>query len=124
MVEVMITLPETLASVAQASGVLTAETMERLIRAELRRRQREQMLRIADEMADQPGEPLSAAEIGIAFRTAQQGNQHITQVTSYDIADDWALLLQAIEDNASETGRPNLACQSSQHLHDTSAREL
>lgn len=61
--DVTLTLSDTLAREAEARGLLTAETLEDLIKAEIRRRRAEQLFEAADRLAALPVSPLTDAEI-------------------------------------------------------------
>jgi hypothetical protein len=61
--EVTVTLPDAVAREAEARGVLTAQTLETLIKAEVQRRRVEQLFAAADRLAALPTAPLSEADI-------------------------------------------------------------
>lgn len=61
--ELTLTLPDTLAREAEARGLLTAETLEDLIRAEIQRRRVDQLFVAADRLAALPATPLTEAEV-------------------------------------------------------------
>ena len=61
--ELTLTLPDTLAREAKAQGLLTAETLEDLIRAEVQRRRVAQLFVAADRLAAIPEFPLTETEI-------------------------------------------------------------
>ncbi len=61
--ELTLTLPDTLAREAEARGLLTAEALAALIRAEVQRRRVEQLFAAADQLAALPTPPLTEAEV-------------------------------------------------------------
>jgi hypothetical protein len=61
--EVTLTLPDTVAREAEARGLLTAETLEALIKAEVQRRRVEQLFAAADRLAALPAASLTEAEV-------------------------------------------------------------
>jgi len=61
--ELTLTLPDTLAREAEARGLLTAEALEALLRAEIQRRRVEQLFAVADQLAALPTPPLTEAEV-------------------------------------------------------------
>jgi len=61
-VELRLVLPDNVAREAEAQGLLSAEAIEALLRAELRRRHVDQLFDAADRLAALP-DPLSADEI-------------------------------------------------------------
>lgn len=61
-VELRLVLPDNVAREAEAQGLLSAEAIESLLRAELRRRHVDQLFDAADRLAALP-DPLSADEI-------------------------------------------------------------
>lgn len=61
--DVTLTLPDTIAREAAARGVLTSETLESLITAEVQRRRVEQFFVAADRLATLPMPPLTEAEV-------------------------------------------------------------
>ncbi len=63
-------LPEGIAREAEAQGLLRAEAIESLLRAELRRRHVDQLFDAADRLAALP-EPLTAEEIEAEIRAAR-----------------------------------------------------
>lgn len=61
--EVTLTLPDTVAREAAARGLLTAETLESLITAEVQRRRVEQFFAAADRLTTLPAPSLTEAEV-------------------------------------------------------------
>lgn len=61
--DVTLTLPDAVAREAEARGLLTSETIEALITAEIRRRRVEQLFVAADRLADLPSDSTTEAEI-------------------------------------------------------------
>ncbi len=75
-VELQLNLPDSIAREAEAQGLLRAEAIESLLRAELRRRQVDQLFEAADRLATFP-EPLTDEEIEAeiqAARTEKRGS--------------------------------------------------
>lgn len=61
--EIKLTLPEGLARKAEANGLLTPESLEALLRAELRRRRVNQLFDEADRLASLELPPLTETEV-------------------------------------------------------------
>ncbi|MBV9787205.1 MAG: hypothetical protein JOZ51_03460 [Chloroflexi bacterium] len=61
--EITLSLPDTVAREAEASGLLTAQTLESLIKTEIQRRRTEQFFADTDRLAALPGPVLTEAEI-------------------------------------------------------------
>ena len=61
--EIKVDLPQHLVREAQASGLLTAGSIEAMLREELRRRRVDGLFRAADRLADLPMPPLTAEEV-------------------------------------------------------------
>jgi hypothetical protein len=77
MTELAITLnlPDPLAQEARASGLLTPEAIERLIRQELQRQQVDALFASADRLAAVPGEPPAAAELEAEIAAVRQARR-------------------------------------------------
>jgi hypothetical protein len=71
MLEVRLTLPDNLAREAQAEGLLTPETLERLLREEVRRRRVDELFEAADRLAALKTPPLTDAEIEAEIQAAR-----------------------------------------------------
>jgi len=71
MLEVRLTLPDNLAREAQAEGLLTPETLERLLREEVRRRRVDELFEAADRLAALNVPPLTDAEIEAEIQAAR-----------------------------------------------------
>ena len=71
MLEVRLTLPDNLAREAQAEGLLTPETLERLLREEVRRRRVDELFEAADRLAALNTLPLTDAEIEAEIQAAR-----------------------------------------------------
>ncbi len=69
-VELQLNLPDSIAREAEAQGLLSAEAIEGLLRAELRRRNIDELFEAADRLAALP-DPLTAEEIEAEIRTAR-----------------------------------------------------
>jgi hypothetical protein len=61
--ELILTLPDTIARGARERGLLTAEMLESLITAEVKRQRVEQFFAAADRLAALPTSPLTEAEV-------------------------------------------------------------
>jgi hypothetical protein len=61
--EIKLNLPESLAREAEASGLLTPQSIESLLRAEIRRRRVNQLFEAADRLAALDLSPLTEAEV-------------------------------------------------------------
>ncbi len=61
--QLKVNLPQPLASEAEASGLLTTDSIEAMLRGELRRRHVDDLFRAADRLADLPLPPLTAEEV-------------------------------------------------------------
>jgi len=71
MLEIRLTLPDNLAREAQAEGLLTPETLERLLREEVRRRRVDELFEAADRLAALNTPPLTDAEIEAEIQAAR-----------------------------------------------------
>lgn len=72
MLEIRLTLPDNLAAEAQAEGLLTPETLERLLREEVRRRRVAELFEAADRLAALHVPPLTDAEIEAEIQAAHK----------------------------------------------------
>jgi hypothetical protein len=61
--ELKLTLPDSLAREAEASGLLTPEAIEALLREEIRRRRVTQLFEAADRLANLDVPPLTESEV-------------------------------------------------------------
>ncbi len=61
--ELKLDLPDSVAREAEANGLLTSEAIERLLRAELRRRRVDEFFKAADRLAALDMPVLTAAEV-------------------------------------------------------------
>lgn len=75
-VEIKLDLPESLAREAEASGLLTPQSIEALLRAELRRRRANQLFEAADRLAALAEPPLTEAEIEVEIQAARRERRH------------------------------------------------
>ncbi len=73
--EFTLTLPDNLAREAQAAGLLTPETFERLLREEVRRRRVDELFEAADRLAALNVPPLTDAEIEAEIQAARAERQ-------------------------------------------------
>jgi hypothetical protein len=67
--ELTLTLPDSLAREAEASGLLTPQGLEALLRAEVQRRRVTQLFEAADRLAALP--PLTEAEVEAEIQAAR-----------------------------------------------------
>ena len=76
--EITLSLPDTVAREAEASGLLTAQNLEALIKTEIQRRRVEQLFAAADRLAALPGAALTETEIEaeIEAARAERRNEH------------------------------------------------
>lgn len=72
--EIKLTLPESLAREAEASGLLTPESLESLLRAELRRRRVNQLFDEADRLASLEVPPLTETEVEAEIQAVRKKN--------------------------------------------------
>ena len=76
MVKIQIELPDDTAAAAQEAGLLTSESLDRLITEAIRRREAaERMLSIRDRVAAAGIEPLSAAELDAEIKAVRRGRR-------------------------------------------------
>ncbi len=61
--EVRVTLPESIAQEAEASGLLKPASLETLVREALRKRRIDHLFEVADRLAALPRPPLTEAEV-------------------------------------------------------------
>lgn len=73
--EVKISLPDGLAREAEANGLLTTESIESLLREELRRRRISGLFAAADRLANLDSPPLTEAEVEAEIVAARQSRQ-------------------------------------------------
>ena len=73
--ELKLVLPDSLAREAEASGLLTPESIESLLRAELRRRRVNKLFAAVDRLADLDTPPLTEAEIEAEIAAARQSRR-------------------------------------------------
>ncbi|HEY0738919.1 MAG TPA: hypothetical protein VGD69_28635 [Herpetosiphonaceae bacterium] len=69
--EITLSLPDTIAREAEANGLLTAQTLEALIKSEIQRRRTEQFFAAADRLAALPTPALTQAEIEAEIQAAR-----------------------------------------------------
>jgi len=67
--EIKLTLPDSLVREAQASGLLTSQALENLLREEMRRRRVGQLFEVADRLAALP--PLTETEVEAEIQAAR-----------------------------------------------------
>ncbi|MEW6125456.1 MAG: hypothetical protein AB1757_00215 [Acidobacteriota bacterium] len=73
--ELTVILPDNLAREAEANGLLTAESIEALIRAELQRRRVDNLFAAAERLADLDTPPLTAAEVEAEIAAVRQSKR-------------------------------------------------
>lgn len=73
--ELKLVLPDSLAHEAEASGLLTPESIESLLRAELRRRRVNKLFAAADRLADLDTPPLTEAEVETEIAAVRQSRR-------------------------------------------------
>lgn len=77
-IDIKLQLPDEVAQEAAAQGLLTAATVEQLIRAELKRRKTEQLFAIMDRLADADKGTLTEQDIDAeinAYRAERRGGR-------------------------------------------------
>jgi hypothetical protein len=72
MCDVQLTLPDGLAREAEANGLLTPETLERLLREELRRRRVNHLFEATDRLAEVETPPLTGTEVEVEIQAARR----------------------------------------------------
>ena len=70
--ELKLTLPDNLAREAEASGLLTPEAIEALLREEIRRRRVNQLFSAADRLANLDVPPLTESEVEAEIEAARR----------------------------------------------------
>ena len=73
--ELKLILPDGLAREAEANGLLTPESIEALLRAELQRRRVNGLFAAADRLADLDKPPLTEAEVEAEITAARQSRR-------------------------------------------------
>ncbi len=73
--EIKVNLPDSLAREAEANGLLTPESMESLLREELKRRRVSGLFAAADRLANLDSPPLTEAEVEAEIVAARQSRQ-------------------------------------------------
>ena len=76
-VNVALQLPDSLAREAEAGHLLTAEAIEALLRAEIRRRKVANLFEAADRLASLHETPLSTEEVETEVRAARTGKRAV-----------------------------------------------
>ena len=61
--EIRLSLPDSVAREAEASGLLRPESLESLLREALRRQRIDRLFEVADRLAALPGPPMTEAEV-------------------------------------------------------------
>lgn len=73
--ELKLTLPDNLAREAEASGLLTPEAIETLLREEIRRRRVEQLFSVADRLANLDVPTLTQSEVEAEIEAARHSRR-------------------------------------------------
>jgi hypothetical protein len=73
--ELKLTLPDSLAREAEASGLLTPEAIEALLRGEIRRRRVHQLFETADRLANLDIRPLTESEVEAEIEAARRSRR-------------------------------------------------
>ena len=73
--EFKLTLPDSLAREAEASGLLTPEAIEALLREEIRRRRVNQLFEAADRLANLDMPPLTESEVEAEIEAARRSRR-------------------------------------------------
>jgi hypothetical protein len=73
--ELKVTLPDTLAREAEASGLLTPEAIEALLREEIRRRRVSRLFNVADRLASLDVPPLMESEVEAEIEAARRSRR-------------------------------------------------
>lgn len=73
--ELKLTLPDGLAREAEASGLLTPEAIEALLREEIRRRRVNQLFEVADRLANLDVPPLTESEVEAEIEAARHSRR-------------------------------------------------
>lgn len=73
--ELKVTLPDSLAREAEASGLLTPDAIEALLREEIRRRRVNQLFESADRLANLDAPPLTEAEVEAEIEAARRSRR-------------------------------------------------
>jgi hypothetical protein len=76
-INLTLTLPDSVAREAKDSGLLTAQSLEALLRDELRRRRVNQLFAVADRLAALELPPLTEAEVDAEIQ-AVRAARHVT----------------------------------------------
>jgi hypothetical protein len=66
--EITLTLPDDLAEEAEASGLLTSDTLEQIIREEIKRRKTDHLFDIMDQLAASNKGELTEADVAAEIR--------------------------------------------------------
>ena len=73
--ELKLTLPDSLAREAEASGLLTPKAIETLLREEIRRRRVNQLFEAADRLANLDIPPLTESEVEAEIEAARRSRR-------------------------------------------------
>jgi hypothetical protein len=75
MCDIKLTLPDGLAREAEANGLLTPETLERLLREELRRRRVNHLFEATGRLAEIETPPLTGTEVEAEIQAARRSRR-------------------------------------------------
>lgn len=76
--EVKLTLPESLAREAEANGLLVPQALEQMLREAIRRRRVDKLFTAADQIAACSGTPMTAEEIEAEIEAAREARRGAT----------------------------------------------
>lgn len=74
-VELTLVLPNSLAREAEAGGLLTPQSIESMLREELRRRRINRLFKAADQLATLPMPPLTEAEVEVEIQAVRNARR-------------------------------------------------
>lgn len=80
--EITLVLPDTLAREAEASGLLTSQFFESLLREEIRRRRINQLFEVADRLAGLELSPLTGQKIEAEIQAVREARRSIDASSS------------------------------------------
>jgi hypothetical protein len=72
-IEIRLSLPDSVAREAEASGLFEPGSLEAMLRGELRRRRIDRLFEAADRLAALPEPPLTEQEVAVEIQAARAG---------------------------------------------------
>ena len=78
--EITLQLPDNLAREAEANGLLTTESIEALLREEIKRRRVEKLFVAADRLADLDLSPLTEEEMEAEIQAARDESRNLRRI--------------------------------------------